>query len=93
MRKMQRRHTPTARPSLFCPTSQQLVANVRGVCFAVQEWIMEKWEEGFYITTMAGSVSGSSLVVMAKVSSSCSPRSVRVQASVSGSGREIVVVL
>ena len=27
---------------------------------------MEKWEEGFYITAMAGSVEGSSLVVMSK---------------------------
>ena len=27
---------------------------------------MEKWEEGFYITAMAGSMSGSSLVVMSK---------------------------
>lgn len=34
--------------------------------FLPKEWIMEKWEEGFYITTMAGSMSGSSLVVMSK---------------------------
>ena len=27
---------------------------------------MAKWEEGFYITAMAGSTSGSSLVVMSK---------------------------
>lgn len=27
---------------------------------------MEKWEEGYYITAMAGSQSGSSLVVMSK---------------------------
>jgi hypothetical protein len=27
---------------------------------------MEKWEEGYYITAMAGSMSGSSLVVMSK---------------------------
>lgn len=27
---------------------------------------MTKWEEGFYITAMAGSTSGSSLVVMSK---------------------------
>jgi hypothetical protein len=27
---------------------------------------MEKWEEGFYITGMAGSMTGSSLVVMSK---------------------------
>ena len=31
-----------------------------------QEWIMEKWEEGYYITGMAGSMTGSSLVVMSK---------------------------
>jgi hypothetical protein len=34
--------------------------------FLPKEWIMEKWEEGFYITAMAGSQSGSSLVVMSK---------------------------
>ncbi len=27
---------------------------------------MEKWEEGYYITAMAGTNSGSSLVVMSK---------------------------
>ena len=27
---------------------------------------MEKWEEGYYITAMAGSTGGSSLVVMSK---------------------------
>lgn len=34
--------------------------------FLPKEWIMEKWEEGFYITAMAGSMQGSSLVVMSK---------------------------
>lgn len=34
--------------------------------FLPKEWIMEKWEDGFYITAMAGSASGSSLVVMSK---------------------------
>lgn len=34
--------------------------------FLPKEWIMEKWEDGFYITAMAGSCSGSSLVVMSK---------------------------
>eukprot|EP00798_Chlamydomonas_sp_ICE-L_P015695 gene15695-21804_t len=34
--------------------------------FLPKEWIMEKWEEGFYITAMAGSMSGCSLVVMSK---------------------------
>ena len=34
--------------------------------FLPKEWIMEKWEEGYYITAMAGSHSGSSLVVMSK---------------------------
>ena len=31
-----------------------------------QEWIMEKWEEGFYITSVAGSDNNNSLVVMSK---------------------------
>eukprot|EP00873_Tetraselmis_striata_P004841 jgi/Tetstr1/425105/TSEL_015568.t2 len=34
--------------------------------FLPKEWIMEKWEEGYYITAMAGSNIGSSLVVMSK---------------------------
>lgn len=34
--------------------------------FLPKEWIMEKWEEGYYITGMAGSMTGNSLVVMSK---------------------------
>ena len=34
--------------------------------FLPKEWIMEQWEEGFYITAMAGSNHSSSLVVMSK---------------------------
>jgi hypothetical protein len=34
--------------------------------FLPKEWIMEKWEEGFYITSVAGSDSNNSLVVMSK---------------------------
>uniref|UniRef100_A0A061SHN6 non-specific serine/threonine protein kinase n=1 Tax=Tetraselmis sp. GSL018 TaxID=582737 RepID=A0A061SHN6_9CHLO len=34
--------------------------------FLPKEWIMAKWEDGFYITSMAGSNIGSSLVVMSK---------------------------
>lgn len=34
--------------------------------FLPKDWIMEKWEEGFYITAMAGSASSSSMVVMSK---------------------------
>ncbi len=34
--------------------------------FLPKDWIMDKWEEGFYITAMAGSSTGSSLVVMSK---------------------------
>ena len=36
------------------------------VHFLPKEWIMERWEDGFYITAMAGSAGGSSLVVMSK---------------------------
>ena len=36
------------------------------VQFLPKEWIMEKWEDGFYITAMAGSNSGWSLVAMSK---------------------------
>jgi serine/threonine protein kinase len=34
--------------------------------FLPKDWIMERWEEGYYITSMAGSAGGSSLVVMSK---------------------------
>jgi hypothetical protein len=34
--------------------------------FLPKDWIMEKWEEGYYITAMAGSNSGWSLVAMSK---------------------------
>ena len=34
--------------------------------FLPKDWIMERWEEGYYITAMAGSAGGSSLVVMSK---------------------------
>lgn len=34
--------------------------------FLPKDWIMERWEEGYYITSMAGSNSGSSLVVMSR---------------------------
>lgn len=34
--------------------------------FLPKEWIMEKWEEGYYITSVAGSENMSSLVVMSK---------------------------
>ena len=31
-----------------------------------KDWIMKKWEEGFYITALAGSTASASLVVMSK---------------------------
>lgn len=34
--------------------------------FLPKDWIMERWEDGYYITAMAGSAGGSSLVVMSK---------------------------
>ncbi len=34
--------------------------------FLPKDWIMERWEEGFYITAMAGASNGASLVVMSK---------------------------
>ena len=34
--------------------------------FLPKDWIMEKWEEGFYITSIAGSNCGRSFVVMSK---------------------------
>ncbi|CAD7699909.1 unnamed protein product [Ostreobium quekettii] len=34
--------------------------------FLPKDWIMEKWEDGFYITAMAGSFGSSSFVVMSK---------------------------
>eukprot|EP00217_Crustomastix_stigmatica_P003297 CAMPEP_0183797840 /NCGR_PEP_ID=MMETSP0803_2-20130417/17234_1 /TAXON_ID=195967 /ORGANISM="Crustomastix stigmata, Strain CCMP3273" /LENGTH=604 /DNA_ID=CAMNT_0026042513 /DNA_START=90 /DNA_END=1904 /DNA_ORIENTATION=- len=34
--------------------------------FLPKDWIVEQWEEGYYITALAGSSSGSALVVMSK---------------------------
>jgi len=34
--------------------------------FLPKDWIMERWEEGYYITAMAGASSGASLVVMSQ---------------------------
>ncbi|VFQ81989.1 unnamed protein product [Cuscuta campestris] len=34
--------------------------------FLHKDWIMEQWEKGFYISSLAGGSSGSSLVVMSK---------------------------
>jgi len=36
------------------------------LAFLPREWIKERWEEGYHITSMAGSSSGASLVVMSK---------------------------
>ncbi|XP_010546534.1 PREDICTED: casein kinase 1-like protein HD16 [Tarenaya hassleriana] len=35
-------------------------------CFLHKEWIMEQWENNYYITAIAGTNNGSSLVVMSK---------------------------
>uniref|UniRef100_A0A6N2K8A0 non-specific serine/threonine protein kinase n=1 Tax=Salix viminalis TaxID=40686 RepID=A0A6N2K8A0_SALVM len=37
-----------------------------GTNFTSQEWIMEQWEKNYYISSLAGSNNGSSLVVMSK---------------------------
>jgi hypothetical protein len=34
--------------------------------FLPKNWIVEQWEEGYYISCLAGSGTGSSLVVMSK---------------------------
>lgn len=35
--------------------------------FLPKEWIMEQWDEGYYITAVAGAQDGNSLVIMSKV--------------------------
>ncbi|KAK2076960.1 Casein kinase 1-like protein hd16 [Prototheca wickerhamii] len=37
-----------------------------GPQFLPKDWIMERWEEGFYITALAGSSAGAGLVVMSR---------------------------
>ncbi len=34
--------------------------------FLPKEWILEQWDEGYYITSLAGSTTGSALVIMSK---------------------------
>ncbi|PWZ30524.1 Casein kinase 1-like protein HD16 [Zea mays] len=49
--------------------TQELVSVLRkrnSVSDYTQDWIMEQWEKSYYITTIAGSSNGSSLVVMSK---------------------------
>eukprot|EP00798_Chlamydomonas_sp_ICE-L_P008239 gene8239-1505_t len=44
----------------------QQIYKVHGNSFLPKEWIMEKWEEGFYITAVSGCDNMCSLVVMSK---------------------------
>ncbi|EFJ40321.1 histone kinase [Volvox carteri f. nagariensis] len=44
----------------------QQIYKVHYNSFLPKEWIMEKWEEGYYITAVSGSDNNSSLVVMSK---------------------------
>ena len=48
------------------PCAGAQVYELSSMHFLPKDWIMERWEEGFYITAMAGSAGGSSLVVMSK---------------------------
>jgi hypothetical protein len=50
--------------AVLCRAPQ--VYELSSMHFLPKDWIMERWEEGFYITAMAGSAGGSSLVVMSK---------------------------
>ncbi len=34
--------------------------------FLPKEWILEQWDDGYYITSLAGSTTGSALVIMSK---------------------------
>ncbi|CAL5345041.1 unnamed protein product [Camellia sinensis] len=34
--------------------------------YQTNDWIMEQWEKNYYISSIAGAVNGSSLVVMSK---------------------------
>jgi hypothetical protein len=48
------------------PTIINLARNTNSVSNYTQDWIMEQWEKSYYITAIAGSTNGSSLVVMSK---------------------------
>ena len=51
---------------VMCVRRDVQVYELSSMHFLPKEWIMERWEDGFYITAMAGSAGGSSLVVMSK---------------------------
>ena len=34
--------------------------------FLPKDWILEQWDDGYYITALAGSTTGSALVIMSK---------------------------
>ena len=55
----------STKAALPCTLRAQ-VYELSSMHFLPKDWIMERWEEGFYITAMAGSAGGSSLVVMSK---------------------------
>ena len=52
--------------AVMCVRRDVQVYELSSMHFLPKEWIMERWEDGFYITAMAGSAGGSSLVVMSK---------------------------
>ncbi|THG03559.1 hypothetical protein TEA_022936 [Camellia sinensis var. sinensis] len=51
----------------FCSQVYELSA-----VFLHKDWIMEQWEKNYYISSIAGAVNGSSLVVMSKAYRACS---------------------
>jgi hypothetical protein len=38
-----------------------------------KDWILEQWDDGYYITALAGSTTGSALVIMSKVGTTTRP--------------------
>ena len=73
------RATTTACSSPPCPCAQELWALIMdaGTGFSAQvwelsnqflpkDWILEQWDDGYYITALAGSTTGSALVIMSK---------------------------
>lgn len=47
-------------------TSQSCLHGSNFVFMYLKEWVMEQWENNFYISALAGAANGSSVVVMSK---------------------------
>lgn len=59
-------HKVWSRFSSIVFSKQGYISSYKVPFLALQDWIMEQWENNYYISAIAGATNGSSLVVMSK---------------------------